>query len=178
MRNVYYNEETRTFGISTIVDRNLGKLDQLFIHILKLIYAFDYERDRDAHCMTLNTFTEQLRKICESDKELTKRRGKTDYTGLILSYTDELDVRKLRKIRETLVSNYGFKGYIDRDEKTYALTIMHELLSRSTKSDRMEYLEETFPPSDRKFSLMIHRLTRNRVNSERKSRASRLKNLQ
>lgn len=176
MRNVYYNEETKSFGVTSILDSKLQLMNQLCIHVFKLIYGFDYERDRDSHCLTLSTLAAQMQKVCKSDKELTKN-GKTSYSKLTHAYASRLRGKELRKMKDTLIANYGFKGIVDDDEFGQALEVIEELLKRETKSERLEYLEEEFPPSDRRFSLMISRLTRNRTNSERKFNArTRLSN--
>lgn len=134
-----FNE--KYFTSQSIAKSRSGIIDQIIIHLLKIKYGFDEDRDRDKHISDVTSWIWDLRREILSDKS----RASIEF--VILNYrTKERVLPKLAiKITREFKKNYNFSGNVtlyDLEEMLAHLSLC--ITDCSRRSDIMDYINRSF----------------------------------
>jgi hypothetical protein len=154
-----FNEKYSTS--QSIAKSKSGIIDQIIIHLLKVKYGFDEDRDRDKHISDATSWIWDLRNVVlkdNSDADIAQvirlyLRDKKDKNKFCLSLTREFKKK------------YGFKGTITPDDVDEAASTVTSGVIRSRRSDVIEFINRTYRSNKMKsYSEVMHeRLMRRRL---------------
>lgn len=128
----------KIFTVKSIVEDNIGIINEILSHILKLKYKFNYEYDSYKHKNDItNIFFKKLLKQISKDKTIKSPER------IIKYYKENSNLDKIRKEIETdFIKNYGFKSKITEKDFNFSISIFESCLILSNLNDIRKYLDE------------------------------------
>lgn len=133
------NLSTRTFSNQSVARKNIGIIDNILIHLLKLEYRFNYEYDHDKHIRDIAGWCMNV--------SIDMRKDKADDSDEVMHYyvLASNPEKKLPKWTKFFRDNYGFKGQLTQDDLFIVANHAVCLISMSTKPDMIAQLNYWYP---------------------------------
>jgi len=134
--------ELRRSSDQQIMRDNKGEILQAIVHVLKLMYGYDYRRDRLKHLKDIIGWCYKIAEIMDNDP-------KSHGTKFLSAYFDrECPFSKNKQKIQTVLKRYDPKRVVTKKEYIYANSVVFECINKLDDLERekaYDYLFSKFP---------------------------------
>lgn len=139
MNNKYTLLIQKLFTDRSIAENHLGEINQAMIHIIKLEYRFDYERDKGHHIRSIVSWLHPIA------VEVLKDRLSKGPTRVMQYYVKSINpLSLLNSWTIYLRKNYGFEGRLTMDDFDIAFSVVTTCIGYFDRSMLKDYLERIY----------------------------------
>lgn len=137
MKNISILQEI--FSDQALAKENDGIISEIIIHLLKLEFQFDYERDHDKHISDIASWAKTI-----IDKRIKDKSSRSAIRIVNYYLRDRDEYKEIMKLKKYFAEHYE---RVNITIRTYnmAITRLTQILDLKKRSEVVSYLNNEYP---------------------------------